>query len=348
MADRHQAGQARLRREEKVVASTQLGDTPADPAPAADDSLVLLFLCCHPALRPGAAIPLTLRAVCGLTTREIAAAFLVPEATMAQRISRAKAKVAEAVDGDAEPFALPDEGPALAERVRSVLHVLYLMFNEGYAASEGRELARAELSGEAIRLTRGVHAELPADPEVAGLLALMLLTEARRPARTGPSGELVLLDDQDRSLWDRALISEGVALITAALQQQRAGEYQLQAAIAAVHDQAPSTDETDWGQINALYRLLEKLTDNPMVRLNRAAALGTSGAPEQALRLLDGLEDRLGDHFRLHAVRGRLLELAGDTAAALVEVKAAAQQASNQREKDHLTKEAARLKGMLS
>lgn len=336
MADRHQQGQARRRREDVVAAQAQVQP---DPAPGGDDSLLLLFLCCHPSLTPGAAIPLTLRAVGGLTTREVAAAFLVPEATMAQRISRAKAKVA----ASDEPFALPEVGPELDERLRLVLHVLYLMFNEGYAASEGRALARAELSGEAIRLTRGVHQELPAQPEVAGLLALMLLTEARRPARTRASGELVPLDRQDRSLWDRTLVAEGVALITAALQQQRAGEYQLQAAIAAVHDQAPSLAETDWKQILALYRLLERTTANPVVRLNHAAALGSSGSPQAGLELLDRIRPQLGDHHRWHAVRGRLLELTGDTQGALDAVITAAAKATNQREQQHLASEAARL-----
>ena len=346
MADQHRSGESRRRREERAGARVG-GDAWPAPAPPGDDSLLLLLLCCHPSLTPGAAIPLTLRAVGGLSTREIAAAFLVPEATMAQRISRAKAKVAEAVANDPAPFALPDDGPELSERLRSVLHVLYLMFNEGYAATEGRELARAELSTEAIRLTRGLHAELPDDPEATGLLALMLLTEARRPARTSTTGELVPLDRQDRTRWDRALIAEGVALITGALRAQRAGEYQLQAAIAAVHDQSPSPEQTDWGQINALYRLLERLTDNPMVRLNRAAALGASGDPEDALHLLDGLEDRLGEHFRLHAVRGRLLELSGRPEEALVEVRAAAAKAGNEREQQHLLQEATRLAGTL-
>jgi RNA polymerase sigma factor (sigma-70 family) len=337
MADQHRKDEARLRRED-LAASLSLAR--ADEVTGQDDSLILMFLCCHPSLTPGAAIPLTLRAVGGLTTQEIAAAFLVPEATMAQRISRAKAKVKESD----EPFALPSPDER-TDRLRLVLHVLYLVFNEGYATSSGPDLARSDLSGEAIRLTRGVQAGLPEDPEVAGLLALMLLTDARRPARTAAAGELVPLDQQDRSLWDRVLIAEGVALVTEALRQQRAGEYQLQAAIAAVHDQAATPADTDWPQILALYRLLERLTDNPMVRLNRAAALGSAGSPADGLALLDGLDASLGDHHRLHAVRGHLLEMIGDEAAAVLELRAAAALTANEREQQYLEAEAARLAG---
>jgi predicted RNA polymerase sigma factor len=312
--------------------------TPPDPAPGRDDSLILMFMCCHPSLTPASAIPLTLRAVGGLTTREIAAAFLVPEATMAQRISRAKAKVA----ASAEAFTLPpaDERP---ERLRSVLHVLYLLLNEGYATSSGPDLARSDLTGEAIRLTRALRAALPDDPEVAGLLALMLLTEARRPARTGEDGELIPLAEQDRSRWDRALIAEGLALITEALRQGPIGEYQAQAAIAAVHDRALRYADTNWSEILALYQVLERMTGNPMVVLNRAVALAMADGPRAGLAALDGLEERLGDHHRLHSVRAHLLELDGDTTAAVAEFRAAADRTANLRERNYLTTRAARL-----
>jgi len=335
MADRYRSEEARRRRED-LAASWSL--TPPDPAPGRDDSLILMFLCCHPSLTPASAIPLTLRAVGGLTTREIAAAFLVPEPTMAQRISRAKAKLKAA----AEPFSLP----APAERpvrLRSVLHVLYLLFNEGYATSGGPDLARADLSGEAIRLARGLSAALPDDPEVTGLLALMLLTDARRPARTGADGELIPLAEQDRSRWDRRLIAEGVALITGALRRGPMGEYAAQAAIAAVHAQARRYADTNWSEILALYGVLERMTANPMVTLNRAVALAMVDGPAAGLAVLDGLEEHLGDHHRLHSVRAHLLELAGDTKAAVAEFRAAAERTANLRERNYLTTKAARL-----
>ena len=240
MADQYRRDDARRRREELAASWSLAGP---DPVSGSDDTLVLMFMCCHPLLSAALAIPLTLRAVGGLTTREIATAFLVPEATMAQRISRAKAKLKES----AEPFGLPSS-EAFAERLRSVLHVLYLLFNEGYATSSGPDLARTDLSSEAIRLTRGLATDLPENPEVSGLLALMVLTDARRPARTRPDGELVPLAEQDRTLWDRGLIAEGVALITEALQRGQVGEYQVQAAIAAVHDQAARHTDTDWSR----------------------------------------------------------------------------------------------------
>ncbi len=334
MADRYRSDEARRRREE-LAASWSL--VPAEPVPAHDDTLTLMLMCCHPALSPGAAIPLTLRAVGGLTTREIAAAFLVPEATMAQRISRAKAKL----KGFDEPFTLPPgEG---GERLRSVLHVLYLIFNEGYAASDGPDLARTDLSGEAVRLARGVHAALPADAEVTGLLALMLLTDARRPARTGPGGELVPLEAQDRARWDRRLITEGLTLLTGALRQGEPGEYQLLAAIAALHDQAASYAGTDWMRILALYDRLEAMTGNPMVTLNRAVATAMARGPDAGLALLDGLAGQLGDHHRWHSVRAHLLEQAGDTAGAIAEFEAAAARTTNRRERDYLVTKAAQL-----
>jgi RNA polymerase sigma factor (sigma-70 family) len=334
MADQYRSDEARRRREE-IAASWSL--VPAEPVPAHDDTLTLMLLCCHPALSPGAAIPLTLRAVGGLTTREIAAAFLVPEATMAQRISRAKARL----KGLDEPFALPQGGAG--ERLRQVLHVLYLIFNEGYAASGGPDLARTDLSGEAVRLARGVHAALPDDAEVTGLLALMLLTDARRPARTGPGGELVPLEAQDRSRWDRRLITEGLTLLTGALRHGQPGEYQLQAAIAALHDQAASHAGTDWPRILALYDRLEALAGNPMVTLNRAVAMAMVQGPGAGLALLDGLAGRLGDHHRLHSVRAHLLERAGDTGGAAAEFEAAAARTTNLRERDYLMLRAARL-----
>ena len=276
---------------------------PGEAGAARDDTLILMFMCCHPSLTPGSAIPLTLRAVGGLTTREIAAAFLVPEPTMAQRISRAKATL----KASGEPFTLPPPDQR-AGRLASVLHVLYLLFNEGYASSGGPDLARSDLSGEAIRLARGLHASLPGDPEVTGLLALMLLTDARRAARTGPGGELIPLAEQDRSGWDRPLITEGTTLLTGALRSGQLGEYQLQAAIAAVHDQAPSHAGTDWAQILALYSLLERMTGNPMVTLNRAVAAAMVEGPAAGLALLDAVRGPLGGHYRFHAVRGHLLE----------------------------------------
>ena len=335
MVEHYRRDDARRRRED-LAASWSIARP--DPATGRDDTLILIFMCCHPSLTPASAIPLTLRAVGGLTTREIATAFLVPEATMAQRISRAKAKV-KASD---EAFALPSSDQH-TERLRSVLHVLYLVFTEGYASSSGPDLARTDLSDEAIRLTRGVHAALPEDPEVAGLFALMLLTDARRPARTGADGELVPLAEQDRTLWDRALIAEGVALITESLKRGQLGEYQVQAAIAAVHDQARHYADTEWSEIVPLYRLLERMTGNPMVTLNRAVAVAMLDGPDAGLALLDGLEEQLGDHHRLHSVRGHLLEQAGDTDTAIIEFRAAAARTNNLREQHYLTTHAARL-----
>jgi RNA polymerase sigma factor (sigma-70 family) len=335
MTDRLRADEARRRRE--IAASCDAADA-ASPVPDSDDSLLLLFLCCHPGLTPASAIPLTLRAVGGLTTAEIARAFLIPEATMAQRISRAKQRIKES----RVPFSMPN-ADEWAQRLRSVLHVLYLIFNEGYAASSGAEVARTELSSEAIRLTRMLHTSLPDDPEVAGLLALMLLNEARRPARTGQTGELVPLAEQDRSLWDGALIAEGVALVSAALPKGAVGEYQLQAAIAAVHDEAETADATDWPQILALYGLLEQMTGNPMVTLNRAVAAAMVAGPASGLELLTTLEERLAGHHRLDAVRAHLLEMDGDRQAAIVHYRAAAGRTTSIAERDYLLMRAAAL-----
>ena len=335
LANTYRGDVARRRREELAASWSR---PPPEPAPGRDDTLILMFMCCHPSLTPASAIPLTLRAVGGLTTREIAAAFLAPEATMAQRISRAKAKI----KASGERFTLPppDERP---HRLRSVLHVLYLLFNEGYTTSSGPSLARTDLSGEAIRLARITRAAVPEDPEAAGLLALMLLTDARRPARSGPGGELIPLAEQDRARWDTGLIAEGVALITGTLGRGQAGEYQVQAAIAALHDQAGSHAATDWPQILTLYDLLAAMTPNPMVTLNRAVAAAMAQGPSAGLARLDGLEERLGDHHRLHSVRAHLLEQAGDHRAAVAEFRAAAARATNLREQQYLTTQAARL-----
>lgn len=336
LADGWRSDDARRRRE---LLATSEPQSPPDAVPEDDDTLVLMLLCCHPALTPGQAIPLTLRAVGGLTTREIAAAFLMPEATMAQRISRAKARIRDA----GVRFAMP-AAAELEPRLAAVRHVLYLLFTEGHTSTGGATLARPDLAQEAIRLARELHQARPDDPETSGLLALMLLTDARRAARTGPNGALVPLDEQDRTRWDRRAIREGVALVTAALRRGRLGEYQAQAAIAAVHGQARHAAETDWGQIVALYDRLLTITPNPVVRLNRAAAIGVAHGPRAGLAALEELDDELGDHHRLHAVRAHLLERAGEVDAALEAYARAADGTTNARERDHLLLRAARLR----
>ena len=303
-----------------------------------DDSLVLLFLCCHPSLTPVSAIPLTLRAVGGLTTAEISRAFLVPEATMAQRISRAKARIR----ASGVPFAMPAPEER-ADRLRSVLHVLYLIFNEGYTTTAGSSLHRVDLSEEAIRLARMLLAASPDDGEIAALLALMLLTDARRPARLDVNGELVPLQDQDRSLWSGARVAEGLGLLERATTAGALGEYGIQAAIAAVHDQAGSADATDWPRIVALYGSLEKLTGNPVVTLNRAVAVAMVDGPDAGLALLDAVADRLGPSHRPDAVRAHLLEMAGDRDGAVAHYRAAARRATSIPERRHLAMRAARL-----
>ena len=344
MSDHQASEQARRRREtvvaDELAAPREAGVADEDEAMVRDDTLELLFLCCHPALTPPSAIALTLRAVGGLTTAEIGKAFLVPEATMAQRISRAKQTIATSE----LPFALP-AARERGERLGSVLHVLYLVFNEGYASSDGPQLQRVELATEAIRLTRALHRLLPDDSEVAGLLALMLLTDARRHARTGPQGELIPLNEQDRTRWDRAAIDEGSALVTAAIAKGSVGAYQLQAAIAALHDEAPSTDETDWPQVLALYGMLKRMDDNPMVALNHAIAAAMVHGPNAGLELLTAMEsdERLSGNHRLDAVRGHLLEMAGDRAAAIVHYRAAAMKTTSLPERHYLTTKAARL-----
>ncbi|MEO7180960.1 MAG: sigma-70 family RNA polymerase sigma factor [Gemmatimonadaceae bacterium] len=345
LADQHRSEEARRRREEAVASGLPDNERFAPPPDAElgldqDDTLVLLFMCCHPALTPSSAIALTLRAVGGLTTAEIANAFLVPEATMAQRISRAKASI----KSSAVPFTMPTDGDR-TERLGAVLHVLYLIFNEGYASSIGPELHRADLATEAIRLTRAAHTLLANDGEVEGLLALMLLTDARRAARTGPSGELIPLDEQDRTLWDRHLIDEGIALVSAALSRGRIGSYQLQAAINAVHSEAPSTDATDWRQIVAMYGLLKRMSDNPMVSLSHAIATAMVDGPRAGLALLTTLDAdaRMAGHHRLDAVRAHLLEMAGDHVGAIAGYRAAAARTTSIPERNYLTTKAARL-----
>jgi RNA polymerase sigma factor (sigma-70 family) len=305
-----------------------------------DDTLILLFMCCHPALTRPSAIALTLRAVGGLTTSEIANAFLVPEATMAQRISRAKQRIKTS----GVPFRMPT-GQERAERLDAVLHVLYLIFNEGYSSSIGPNLQRSDLANEAIRLTRAVHNLLPDVGEIAGLLALMLLTDARRPARTGPDGELIPLTEQDRTLWDRNAIAEGVALITDTLSRGSIGAYQLQAAVAAVHDEAARVEDTDWPQIVALYGLLKRMSDNPMVTLNHAIAVAMVNGAPAGLELLKALDadERVAGHYRLDAVRAHLLEMAGDHEAAIAHYQAAAGRTASIPERNYLTTQAARL-----
>ncbi|MGD9530937.1 RNA polymerase sigma factor [Pseudonocardia sp.] len=329
---------ARRRREDAVHDATPRDELVAaapDAEPARDDLLELLFLCCHPALGPSAQVALTLRAVGGLTTAEIAAAFLVPESTMGQRIVRAKQRLRQA----GARLAVPPDG----RRLGAVLHVLYLIFNEGYTASGGTALRRVDLTEQAIRLTRRLHGLVPDKGEVAGLLALMLLTEARGPARTGPDGELVPLAEQDRSRWDGAAIAEGTALITASLAGSELGPYQVQAAIAAVHAEAPSADGTDWPQVLALYELLERLAPGPAVTLNRAVAVGMVHGPLAGLALLDGLGGRLAGHHRLHAVRAHLHERAGEPDAAVREWREAARLAGSLPERRFLIGRAARL-----
>ncbi|MEU7882678.1 RNA polymerase sigma factor [Microbispora bryophytorum] len=327
-------------RRERESATAAVEAMPQD-VPDTDDTLVLLFLCCHPTLTGASQVALTLRAVGGLTTAEIARAFLVPEATMAARISRAKQRVKAA----GSSFGLPD-GAELQERLRVVLHVLYLIFNEGYTASSGSELHRADLAYEAIRLTRMVHAQLPGDGEVTGLLALMVLTHARRETRTTPAGDLVPLDEQDRTKWDRGLIDEGVELVKASLAGPVLGPYQLQAAIAATHADAATAEETDWPQVHALYLILERLAPNPMVTLNRAIALAEIDGPRAGLALLSTLDgdERMAGHHRLLSVRAHLLEKAGDTAGAYEHYRRAAKSTASIAEQRYLESRAGRVR----
>jgi RNA polymerase sigma factor (sigma-70 family) len=328
MVDRIRGDEARRRREELAAAR----EVPAE-ALGRDDTLTLLFLCCHPALTPASQVALTLRAVGGLTTGEIARAFLVPEATMGPRISRAKAKLAGA------RFTPPPEEER-PQRMRTVLRVLYLIFNEGYTASAGERLQRRDLAAEAIRLARMLHGEVPGDGEAAGLLALMLLTEARTAARESPDGALIPLEEQDRSLWDRGLIAEGTRLVEDAMLSSGLGPYQLQAAIAALHVEGEDAAATDWAQIAVLYRILNRLDPAPMVTLNRAVAVGMSEGPRAGLELLRRLEEPLERHHRFHAVRGFLLDRAGDREAARDAFRLAAKMTASLPEQRYLRRRA--------
>jgi RNA polymerase sigma factor (sigma-70 family) len=345
LLDQLRSEQSRRKRENLVFATTpqsELLNRPADVEPTTDrdDSLALLFGCCHPALSASSQIALTLRAVGGLTTAQIAAAFLVPEATMAQRISRAK----QQIKASGQPFGMP-AGPEVPARLTAVLHVLYLIFNEGYTATAGVDLTVQALSDEAIRLTRWLARLLPDDGEVAGLLALMLLTDARRPARTRADGSLVPLAEQDRTLWDADRIAEGVALITSALSTHSPGPYQIQAAINAVHDESSTVDSTDWPQILGLYDLLEKIAPNPMVTLNRVVPVAMVHGPARGLELLATLasDNRLARHHRLLATRAHLRELSGDLAGAVVDYDEAARRATSVPERRYLTAQVQRL-----
>jgi RNA polymerase sigma factor (sigma-70 family) len=338
LVDGWRSEDARRRREEQ---GTVLDVPHPGPVAERDDTLTLLFLCCHPSLSVPSQLALTLRAVGGLTTAEIANAFLVPEPTMAQRISRAKQTIRNA----GARFDLPPEAER-EDRLRVVLHVLYLLFNEGYTTSAGPALHRADLTSEAIRLARLLRRLVPENGEIAGLLALMLLTDARRAARTTPDGALVPLAEQDRALWDRTQIEEGVGIIGDTLGRAAIGAYQLQAAIAAIHDEAPSDDETDWPQILALYDVLEQVSPGPVVTLNRAVAVAMVDGPRAGLAVLGTLDadDRMTHTHRLEAVRGHLLELAGEPGAARESYRRAAMMTASVPEQRYLAMRAARLR----
>lgn len=339
LTDQLRSDSARRRRENEIAVADEPLVFP-EQEPEREDTLLLLFMCCHPALTRASSIALTLRAVGGLTTAEIAKAFMVPEATMAQRISRAKQLIKQSGVAFRMPSAAEQE-----QRLGAVLHVLYLIFNEGYATSGGTSLQRVDLSSEAIRLTRSVHDLLPEHEEVAGLLALMLLTDARRDARSGPDGELIPLDEQDRRLWHQEQIEEGLGLVQTSVRRGALGPYQLQAAIAAVHDSAPSAAETDWRQILALYEVLLELSDNPMIALNRAVAAAMVHGARHGLTLLEPLasDPRLENSHRLTAVRAHLHERAGDLTAAIRDYRAAAELTANTPERNYLIMKAARL-----
>ncbi len=342
MVDLIRSDSARRAREAQVAgawmrdSSTDVGKTEREE----DDTLTLFFMCCHPALTTASSIALTLRAVGGLTTSEIAAAFFVPETTMAQRISRAK----QTIRSSGAQFELPNTDER-ASRLPAVLHVLYLVFNEGYASSAGHSLQRPDLSSEAIRLARMLHALQPDDGEAAGLLALMLLTDARRPARIGSIGELIPLNEQDRTVWIGSEISEGIALLSRVLPAGKVGQYQLQAAIAAVHDEARSAEETDWAQILALYDVLQEVSNNPMIALSRAVADAMVHGPEHALEIVETVasDARVGKHYRVDSVRAHLLQLSGRTRAAVEHFRNAAKKTNSIPERNYLLTKAARL-----
>ena len=336
LVDHWRAEGARRRREAVVALDPTDHTTTADR----DDTLALLFLCCHPALSPPSQLALTLRAVGGLTTPEIAAAFLVPEATIGKRISRAK----HAIRSAGARFELPDEAHR-GQRLGVVLQVLYLVFNEGYTTSAGPVLQRPDLTVEAIRLTRLLHRLLPTEGEVAGLLALTLLTDARRTARTGADGSLIPLDEQRRDLWDADAIDEGQTILTTTLGRGPVGPYQLQAAIAALHDEAADAEDTDWPQILALYDILTRIAPGPIVTLSRAVALAHVHGPHAGLALLGTLDtdERMTHHHRLEAVRAHLLERTGDTTAARDSYLHAAALTASLPEQRYLQQRAARL-----
>jgi RNA polymerase sigma factor (sigma-70 family) len=345
LSDQVRSDGARRRREEQLaneLVEQEMQVPPIDEEfePEQDDTLVLLLMCSHPALTPPSAIALTLRAVGGLTTREIGAAFFVSEATMAQRISRAKQTIKESN----VPFSLPSLQER-GKRLDAVMHVLYLIFNEGYASSSGETLQRVDLSSEAIRLARALSASVPDAPEATGLLALMLLTDARRLARTGSAGELITLDEQNRALWDQGLIQEGVALVSGAMTRGQVGPYQLQAAVAALHDEAPTTAQTDWPQISALYGLLERMSDNPMIALNRAVAIAMVEGPEAGLTRVSEIakDGRLKEHYRVDAVRAHLYERAGKPDLAAEHYRTAAARTASLPERNYLLAKIAQL-----
>ncbi|HUA91870.1 MAG TPA: sigma-70 family RNA polymerase sigma factor [Terracidiphilus sp.] len=342
MMDYLRSEEARHGRENEVgiESARQAEAAEMEPQSDEDDTLNLFFMCCHPSLTPASAIALILRALGGLTTAEIAHAFFVPESTMAQRISRAKA----GIKSSGAHFSAPTPHER-AERLRAVLHVLYLIFNEGYTASGGPQVQRVELSREAIRLARCLHGVIPDDPEVAGLLSLMLLTDARRAARTTPDEELIPLDKQDRSLWDQAEIAEGTALVRDAIAKGAIGIYQLQAAIAALHDEASRAEDTDWPQILALYDLMKHMSDNPMVALNHAVAAAMVHGPSKGLELLRALDGdpRIAGHHRLDAVRAHLLEMTGDYPSAITHYRLAASRTTSLPEQRYLQLQVARL-----
>jgi RNA polymerase sigma factor (sigma-70 family) len=347
LTDLPRSEQARRQREDTAARWTLIDrgapgpDEP--PADSSDDTLVLLLLCCHPSLSAASQLALTLRAVGGLSTAEIARALLGSEQTVTRRITRAK----QAIKDSGVPFALPAPGE-LEGRLTTVLRVLYLIFNEGYASTAGTALMRVDLAQEAIRLTRVLHAARPGDSEVAGLLALMLLVHARHRARTAPDGSLIPMAEQDRSLWDRVAIDEGIALVTAALPRGPVGPYQLQAAIAAVHDEAENPAATDWRQIAALYGVLLRLDDNPVVALNHAVAVSMVAGPQAGLELVRRLraDARIKADRRLHAVRGHLLEMAGDRAAAIEAYQAAARVTTNLQQQRYLNQQVTRLQAL--
>ncbi|MEU4395452.1 sigma-70 family RNA polymerase sigma factor [Kribbella sp. NPDC023855] len=343
MTDMLRSEQARRRREQLDATRSLPGDLlGGEPTTTADqdDTLVILFLCCHPEIQPASQVPLTLRAVGGLTTAEIARALLLPEATVGQRISRAKQRISQS----GARFRMP-AGEERRQRLDVVMQVLYLIFNEGYTASSGTTLQRVELAAEAIRLTRMLHEKLPSEPEVGGLLALMLLTHARRHARTGPTGELIPLAEQDRARWDRELTAEGIHLLEEVLPKRRPGPYQLQAAIAAVHAEAERFEDTDWAQIVALYDVLVRMSADPMVRLNSAVAVAMQHGPAAGLALLDGLakDPKLAGHHRLAAVRAHLLEQSGAIEPAREAYLAAAKLTTSSPEQRYLHARATRL-----